>query len=155
MIRRFDHSAMNGCKPILFENLAHQFRDMSEMEDLDRWQRLDQIKSRQLKLRYRMQKHGHSMIKLFEKPKGLKNQIIGMKVHDGSEEDHARFEAQLDMDKARRDGVIEKLDDRVEVAQGAGLLTAKEVKDYELPERKKTILLPFGSNLGKKNKKGK
>lgn len=143
MLIKFRATARNGHREILWDELQNQYRDMEVMEGLNRQQRLDLVKSKGYKARKRLQREEYSIIRIWAGDPGIGNHVIGLQICDGSADATNRLKGDLDIDKAKRDGVVLALDERAEVAKTAGVLTRGEVKRYQLigGEGKRTKLI--------------
>ena len=125
-------TARNGFREVFWDDLQNQYRDMEVMEGLNRQQRLDLIKSKGYKARKRLQREGYPVIRIWHGDPGIGNHVIGLQVCDGSLDATNRLKGDLDIDMAKRDGIILALDERTDVAQVAGVLTRGEIKRYQL-----------------------
>jgi len=132
MLTKFRASTRNGCREIFWDDLQNQYRDMEIMEGLTQDERVALIKSREYRLRKKLQKEGYPYIRIWAGNPGIGNYTIGGQICDGSLDATYRLKGDLDIDVTRRDGVILALDERTEVAQTADVLTRGEVKRYQL-----------------------
>ncbi len=139
IIEKIKLSSQNGCKEIIIEDLETQFRDMPQMEDLNREERYGLIKSRIYPARKKTQRLGISTRRIWRG-----RAVYGLKPVDKNDEiDCKLLEGDLVIDMKKRDGFVLALDERAEVAQTVGALTAHQVKRFQLigGEGKKTKIL--------------
>lgn len=144
IIEKIKLSYQNGCKPIIIEDLESQFRDMTQMEGLNRQERYDLIKSKIYPARKKTERFGIPTRRLVRGGYGIRRHIYGLKPVDKNDEiDCKLLEGDLVIDMKKRDGFARALDERAEVAQTAGALTAHQVKRFQLigGEGKKTKIL--------------
>lgn len=133
IVEKIKHSSENGRRDITIEDLESQFRYMAEMEDLNREERYDLIKSKLYRARKRVQKLMIPIRRLWRGGAGIRKEVYGLKVVKvDDKEDCLLLEGDLEIDKNKRDGFIAALDERVDVAQEAKALTSHQVKRFQL-----------------------
>jgi len=127
------YSSKNGCNPITDHDCEAQFRDMPEMEGLNREERYTLIRKKFLPARKKAQREDKTPVyRLWGSEPGLRNFVRGLQVWDGSEEMKILYDEDRLIDKRKAEGVIVSYNERHEIAHIAGALTRGEYKRYQL-----------------------